>query len=223
MNNEKNYYMYKMNTSILNVLSCIIYIIIFGITYLLKDYFSFTSNAINVSIALCIPYLFLHEIIHSISYVVNGADFKNITYGCHLEKGILCCLCKQDIKRKNILISLLAPLFVLGFFPLIISFIFKFEILYILAMINIGGCSGDIVMFYHLSKIKNFEFSEYNDPIAFGLLGKKDLENRKMFGLDYVGKQTSLKRDDLKKVDASIGNIIALAILILSAITMLVI
>ena len=58
-------------------------------------------------------------------------------------------------------------------------------------------------MFYHLSKLDDYTFSEYDDPIAFGLFTKNDFSNLKMFGLDYVDKKYRLKKDDLRKVVVS--------------------
>ena len=116
------------------------------------------------------------------------------------EKGILCCLCKQNIKKKTILYSLMYPFFFIGILTLIIGIISNNATLIILSLFNISGCTGDLIMFYHLLKLKDYEFSEYNDPIAFGLYTDKDLSNIKMLGLDYVEKCENLKRDDLRKI-----------------------
>ena len=67
-------------------------------------------------------------------------------------------------------------------------------------------------MFYHLRKLNNYEFSEYNNPIAFGLYTNKDFSKLKMFGLDYVGKRAKLDRNDLRKIVVSKISIIALII-----------
>ena len=81
-----------------------------------------------------------------------------------------------------------------------IGLIFNIPVLVILSLANITGCTGDLVMFYHLSRLNDFEFSEYDDPIAFGLQSKKDLSKHKMFGLIYAGKKARLPRNDLKKL-----------------------
>ncbi len=209
---KKNYYMFKMNTVFLNVFSIILIILMSLVFYLI--YGQESMNIINdkfiIVMLLYIPYLTLHEIFHSISYVIHGAKFKNITYGAHLEKGILCCLCKQNIDKKNILFSLLSPFIYLGIVAFIIGIIINSPVLVILALSNITGCSGDLVMFYHLSKLDNFEFSEYNDPIAFGLYTNDDFSKLKMFGLSYAGKKNKLERDDLRKVVISKSSIFIL-------------
>ena len=211
---KKYYYMFRMNTYILNILSFFLIILSAFIFYLIygSSSIDIVNNNIYVVIILYIPYLILHEQLHSLAYVIYGADFKKITYGAHLEKGILCCLCKQNINKRNIIHSLLYPFIIIGIITLIIGIIVNYPVLVILSLANISGCSGDLLMFYHLSKLKDFEFSEYNDPIAFGLYSKKDLSNLKLFGLDYVGRKYRLERNDLKKVVISKKSIIILAV-----------
>ena len=63
-------------------------------------------------------------------------------------------------------------------------------------MMNISGCAADLTMFIALSKIKNFEYSEYDNPTAFGLYTSEDLSNKKFFGLKYVGTVDKFDRND---------------------------
>ena len=98
-------YIYEMKSLPLNIISIIIFIILIVITYLLYIILNYKFNInfldYQITFILLMPYFIFHEILHSIGYVINGANFKNITYGMHLEKGILCCSCKQSIKKKN--------------------------------------------------------------------------------------------------------------------------
>lgn len=206
------YYLYKLNTSKLNIVSMFLLVILFYITYLLmkENILSLFNNSIYITFLLMIPYLILHELLHCISYVIHKANFKNITFGIHLEKGILCCLCKQNISKKNILISLLYPFIFMGVITYIIGIIFSNNILILLSIINISGCSGDLIMFFDLLKIKNFEYSEYDDPISFGLYSSDNLGNLKLFGLDYIKESTKLERKDLKKITISKSSIVFL-------------
>ena len=211
---KKNYYLFKMNTYILNGFSLLLMVICAFLFY-----FIYGNDSINILIdnsvivmMLLIPYLVLHEQLHSLGYVIYGADFKNITFGVHLEKGVLCCLCKQRINKRNILHSLLFPFVIIGIITLIIGILVNYPILVILSLVNITGCSGDLVMFYHLSKLNGYEFSEYDDPIAFGLYTENDFSKLKMLGLDYVGKKNNLEIKDLKKVVISKPSVILLII-----------
>ena len=63
-------------------------------------------------------------------------------------------------------------------------------------------------MFFWLSQIKDFEFSEYDNPIAFGLYSKNDLSKKKMFGLDFVEETNKLERTIGKKITISKPSII---------------
>ena len=144
---KENKYFYEMKSLALNVLSIIILVIMVLVTYLLMK---ITNMDIKLSrfdfyfiMLLSIPYFILHEILHSIGYVVNGANYKNITYGMHLEKGILCCSCKQTINRKNILWSLVYPFVFIGIITYVIGLIFNSPILLLLSIMNISGCAGD--------------------------------------------------------------------------------
>ncbi len=211
---RRKYYLFKMNTVLLNVFSIILIILVCLIFYLIygNNSLSILSNNLDAVIILYLPYLMFHELLHSLAYVIYGANFKNITYGAHLEKGVLCCLCKQNISKNNILHSLLYPFIFIGILTLILGIIINNSLLVILSLINISGCSGDLIMFYHLRKLNDFEFSEYNNPIAFALYTKKDFSKLKMFGLDFVEVKTSIDRSDLRKIVISKSSIIILVL-----------
>lgn len=203
-----------MQAASLNVISLILFTALVVITRLLID-MNIAGPEFTISFLLMIPYLILHEILHSISYCLNGADFKNITYGAHLEKGVLCCLCKQNITKRNILISLVTPLVVIGVITYIIGIITNNLILVYLSIINISGCSGDIMMFASLLKLKNFEYSEYDNPMAFGIYTSEDLSKKKLLGLKYIGTENALKKENMKKISISKISIIFFIIYIL--------
>ena len=211
---KKKYYMFKMNMNFLNIFSIILLLISIGIFYLIYRNNSFlVFESIYVPLILIyIPYLVLHEVLHSLAYVIHGAEYKNITYGAHLEKGVLCCLCKQNINKRNILFSLMYPFVFIGVVTFIIGMILNIPLLIVLSLLNISGCSGDIIMFYHLMKLNNFEFSEYDDPTSFGIYTSEDISKNKMFGLDYVDTKTKLEREDLRKVVISKPSIIMIVL-----------
>lgn len=222
---KKKYYMFKMNMTFMNLFSIGLIILSSFIFYLIygNNSFSILREVYNPFILLYLPYLIFHELLHSLSYVIYGADFNKITYGAHLEKGVLCCLCKQNITKKNILHSLLYPFIFIGIITFIIGLLINNPLLILLSLANISGCSGDLIMFYHLSRLHNYEFSEYNDPTSFGIYTKEDLSKKKMFGLDYVGDKTKLERDDLKKIDISkISVILLLSFYVLLILTLVI-
>lgn len=204
----KKYNLFEMKMKSVNILCVIIVVVLLIVTPIIIP--SYNTSDINFILLLifAIPYFMLHEIIHSIAYVLCGADFKNVTYGAHLEKGVLCCSCKQNITKTNILISLLAPFIVIGIITYIIGIIMSNNLLIFLSIINMGGSSGDLIMFHSLSRLKNFEFSEYDNPLAFGLYTKEDLSNKKLPGLKYIGSLDTLEKTINKKITISKTSII---------------
>lgn len=215
MNQEKKYYVYEMNGVTLQIISVIFLIIMLFITFYFSNEITMTDKDFELIFLLIIPYLILHELLHSLAYVINGAKFKNITYGAHLEKGILCCLCKQNISKRNILISLLFPFVIIGVITYIIGILTNNIVLIWLPILNISGCSADLIMFFDLLKLKDFEYSEYDNPMAFGLYTNKNLSKTKLFGLKYIGETKSLEKNNMKKISISKFSIITFIIFII--------
>ena len=199
---KKEYYIFKIKLKALNILANASFIVLFGVIYLLFP---------NIIIKFCILflpitmlYMALHEILHALGYLLYGAKFKKIIFGMELEKGVFYCLCKQDISRKNILNSVLFPLFYIGVLTLIIGIIFKLPLLTVLSLLNISGASADIMYFMFIIKLdKNIKFSELDDGTSFAILSDKDVSKVKHIGLEYVGKKTDIERNDLKKLKVS--------------------
>ena len=215
MKQEKKYYIYEMNGVTLQIISVIFLIIMIFITFFFSNEIIMTDKNFELIFLLIIPYLILHELLHSIAYVINGAKFKNITYGAHLEKGILCCLCKQNISKRNILISLLFPFVIIGVITYIIGTLTNNIVLIWLSILNISGCSADLIMFFELLKLKDFEYSEYDNPVAFGLYTSKNLSKTKLFGLKYIGETKALEKNNMKKISISKFSIITFIIFII--------
>ena len=63
--------------------------------------------------------------------------------------------------------------------------------------------------------LKNFEYSEFDDPTSFGLYSNEDLSKKKLFGLKYVDSTTKLDIRDFKKVTISKSSIIYFVVIIL--------
>ena len=217
---KKKYYLFRMNSKVIGVYPFIILAIcavIFLLIYQGDSGKVFGDNMTLASILL-LPYLIIHELFHSISYVIHGAKFKNVVYGAAIENGVLCCLCKQNINKKNILISLLYPFIFIGIVTLVIGIVFNIPVLVLLSLFNITGCSGDLVMFFDLVKLKDFEYSEFDDPTSFGIYTANDLSKKKMHGLDYLGETDKLDIKDYRKVTISKTSWIIFIIVIIASI-----
>ncbi len=210
---DQQYYVFEIDGKCLNGVSIFLMLGIVILTFLLNPDFSFYGKEFDLAFLFMIPYLVLHEIIHGISYVLCGAKYKNITFGAHLEKGILCCLCKEKVSKPSILISLICPFIFLGVCTYIAGLYLHNNTLIILSMINISGCAGDLVMFFDFLSLKNMMYSEYDNPLAFGLYTTEDLSHKHFFGLRYLETTKDLSKTITKKV--VISNISLIIILIL--------
>lgn len=201
---KKEYYIFKMDIAYLNVISIILlfgllifnqYVVRYNLFYKILE----MENLFEL-VFLYFIYTIIHELLHALSYVLNGAKFKKVIFGIMLEKGILYCLCKQNISIKNILCSLLTPFFVIGIFTYIVGVYFDIPVLVMLSILNISGCSGDLVMFNFISKLKNIEFTEFDDATSFALYSSNDISKCKHKGLKYIGKKDLVLRKDMKKI-----------------------
>ena len=180
----KKYHLFKMNLGFLNIFSIVLLLIVLLITYLL-----FNDNFINMMnmfgdlkfslllVPMMIGYFILHELFHALGYVIHGADKSKITFGMELEKGVFYCLCKQDIKKKTILFSLMYPLFFIGIVTYVISIIFNLNILLLLSIVNICGAAGDIMYYVFIVGLnKDIMFSELDDGTSFVIQNIDDIK-----------------------------------------------
>ena len=214
---NKKYHIFEINVGKLNVVCIIFFILLTLLTsFIYKGNLMADFYQVNLMLLILVNIIMMlvHELLHSLSYVIYGGKFKNIVYGSYLEKGVLYCLCKQNITRKNILNSLMFPLFYIGIVPYIIALIFKWPFLLFLAIMNIVGATGDIIMFiYIISLPKEIEFTEFDNPIRFAIHTNKEIKV-KFFGLDYIETLKNVPRNNLKKLTISKGSYIVFAILI---------
>lgn len=227
----KKYHVFKINISILNIISIIILALCFIFTAIFFPNSMKSMALLFDNIKFCILFLpllifyfSLHEVLHAIGYIVNGANPKKITFGAELEKGVLYCLCKDEVDKKNILFSLMYPLFFIGFVTYILGIIFDLPILLLLSILNISGAAGDIMYFLFIIKLdKDIMYSEMDDGTSFAIISKKDPSKYRHYGLNYCGTVNEISRKDFKRVKISILSWIVLIISILALIIGLII
>ena len=220
-NDQKKFYVFQMKMFPLNIFSFILLIFMVVITYFINnDFFNSSINYVistfNYFFPLIFLFLVIHEILHSLGYCIYGADFKKVLYGIQLEKGVFYCLCKQNINRKTVLNSLFFPLFYIGIVTYILGLIFYEPYLTWLSILNISGCSGDIIMFIFISRLnKDIEFTEMDDSTSFALISNYDVNKVNHFGLEYKGSFDDVKRSNYKKITISKMSYIVMALLLI--------
>jgi len=209
------YYKYKMQMGVLNVLAFIIMIIAIVFYYLLfHDY-----DISEMFIIYFILWMFLHEIIHGISFMMfKEVNAKNVTFGAKLESGIFYCMCKQPISKKVILVSLLAPFTLIGIVTLIIAIVFDLKTLGLLSLFNISGAVGDIVMTIMFLRLpRNVKYTDLDDCESFVVLSEDDLSNKKYLGLkliDHDNYNDKIVPKDFKRIRCSKISAICLLVIL---------
>ncbi len=213
---KKKYHIYRMNLMTLNTTSIILFIVMILLTLIIDRELLIESLQIKnpfTFILVFLIYTVIHELLHALSYTIHGAKYKNITYGCALEKGVLYCLCKQNISKKNILISLLYPFIFIGVVTYIIALFLNIKTLLLLSIFNISGAAGDLIMFKFILGLKNIEYSEFDDEISFGIYTKENIKQNP-FGLKYIKTENKLTIEDKNKIKISKSSMPVLIILI---------
>ena len=223
--NNKKYHIFEINVGKLNLVCIVLFVVIVLLTsFLYRGNIIEDLTEVNLMLLILVnvALMLVHELLHSLAYVIYGGDFKKIVYGAYLEKGVLYCLCKQNITRKNILNALMFPLFYIGIVTYIISILTNNYYLLILSIFNLSGCVGDIFTFLFISKLdKDIMFSEFDDTTSFGLYSNKDLSKIKSLGIKYVKTQDKVTRKELTKIKVSKTSYIILTImLVLSILTL---
>ena len=218
----KKYYKFEFNNIILQLLCnipSIILIILLNNT--LKPLTNYIENSLFWVLLLggILLWYCLHEIIHGIAYRLTGTKKENITFGMAIEKGVFYCLSNQEIPKNAVLISLLAPLVIIGIITLIISIIFKLPLLCLLSIINIGGATGDIMMFFYIMGLDNeLQYKELGEATSFILITKEDLTKRQHFGVKLLEsgeyKKEQFENKNLKKINISKTSYIVLIVYI---------
>lgn len=179
---DKKEYLYTINLIPANILAILIMILLSISTIVIKKDLVLSDNPVLLILYFLglIAWTFLHELLHGIGYVIGKAKKENVVYGIYIEKSICCTLCKQEVPKKTILLSLSLPFLVIGIVTYVTGFLINSGYLILLSIINISGAAMDIVMFlYILKQEKNITYAESDNPTAFYLISTDDLTKSK--------------------------------------------
>ena len=178
------YYKFELSMLWANIISLVLFvlgIICFNVTYGEYDY----PNMIILMLTFII-YLTMHEIIHGLAFSYFCKNKYNVKYGAMLEKGVFYAMCQERINKKATIISLLAPTIVLTVIALIPAFIFRIDLLGLLAIFNLAGAAGDLLMTLFVLRLPNdIKYIDYDSVIGFYLISKHDLSKYKSFYMKY--------------------------------------
>ena len=181
----KKYYKFELDMLIANVLAIVLMVGVFILFVSFKKTIEVKFSGFYLLIILL--YFLLHEVLHGFGYSFYVKDKKNIKYGCMLEKGVFYAMCQEKISKTAILVSLLFPLIFLSLIAGIIGLIFNLDLLCILAILNLAGAAGDLIMFFFILKLPNdIKYIDYDNVVGCYFISGKDLSKYKGFGIKYI-------------------------------------
>lgn len=110
----------------------------------------------------------IHELIHGFFFSIYASKgIKSIRFGILWKMLTPYCHCKEPLKIKHYNVALLAPLFILGIIPALISLVIGNLFLLIVGIIFSAAAAGDI-MIYLLIRKENPEDYVQDHPSEAG-------------------------------------------------------
>jgi hypothetical protein len=99
-------------------------------------------------------FFFVHEILHAFAFIViGGSRAKDIKFGGNIQQGFLYCTSKRPLSKTAYIATIIFPFIITLALGIALCFI-QGHIAWPLAMgVLIGGCAGDLMMAYKISKL----------------------------------------------------------------------
>ena len=122
------------------------------------------TNYRIIFLIICILGLFIHELIHGFFwglFVIN--KFKGIKIYFHKKYYTFVCECKNVLNKRQFIIGTIMPMIILGFIPLVLSFIFLNRQMFIFGILYTAAAGGDILIIFKIlldNKIKWIKSSD---------------------------------------------------------------
>lgn len=156
-------------------------IIICGVIYF-KVYHLFDKNnsviiyanspELIVGVILIIAFIFIHELLHGITWRKFCKDRKSISYGVMWKELTPYCCCSEPLSFKGYILGGLMPFLVIGIGMFIIALMLGNNMIFILSMFNILGASGDLTIALMLLKCRKSVIIDHPTKCGFVTFNK---------------------------------------------------
>jgi len=122
------------------------------------------TNYRIIFLIICILGLFIHELIHGFFWGLFVKNkFKGIKIYFHKKYYTFVCECKNVLNKRQFIIGTIMPMIILGFIPLVLSFIFLNRPMFIFGILYTAAAGGDILIIFKIlldNKIKWIKSSD---------------------------------------------------------------
>lgn len=155
--------------------------LLFLLTIILFIFFPFTltwgwqtvkyngNKLLSDLLILIIPIIILHEGLHGLFwFIAIKGKYKQIRFGFNRKMLAPYTHCKIPMSKAAYLIGGLAPFFIMGLFPCIISFIVGNAYFFLLSLFGMWSASGDIISCFSLRNIpSNYKIQDHPQKLGF--------------------------------------------------------
>lgn len=115
----------------------------------------------------------VHELIHGIVFACFvESHWKAVSFGVIWKMLTPYCSCREPLKRIHYLAAILAPTVILGFIPAILSIVYGWMAMFLVALLMIMGGGADMLIAIKLCtyKTKGKECVFFDHPYECGLV-----------------------------------------------------
>lgn len=126
-------------------------------------------------ITIYVGSVFVHEYLHYLGFILfGGADRDSVEFKFNRKNLTPYVICKSITTVMRYKVAAVLPFLVVGIIPLIYGFIFHNSTVYVIGLLNVDGCSGDLVLYFLLSRLDNHSYvARHNLRIGFVVVGQK--------------------------------------------------
>ena len=132
-----------------------------------------------------------------------------------------------EIGKNAILVSLAFPLVFLSLLPGILGLVFDIEWIVLLALLNLSGAMGDVIMMFLIFKLPDdIKYIDYDNNVGCYFVSKEDLSKYKSFGIKYIESgehNKSLINKDIPRVYISKSSIIILLLFLIASLLFIIV
>lgn len=131
-----------------------------------------TSQELILGVVLIIAFIFIHELLHGITWRRFCKDKKSISYGVMWKQATPYCCCAEPLTFKGYILGGLMPFLVIGIGLFIVALALGNSMIFILSMFNIIGASGDLTIALMLLRCRKSVIIDHPTKCGFVTFNK---------------------------------------------------
>ena len=131
-----------------------------------------SSVELILGLILMIAFIFIHELLHGMTWKRFCKDKKSISYWLMWKQATPYCCCVEPLTFKGYILGGLMPFIVIGIGLFIVALVLENTMIFILSMFNIIGASGDLTIALMLLKCRKSVIIDHPTKCGFVTFNK---------------------------------------------------